>query len=187
MEINKTKIPGVLLLEPKVHGDARGFFFEVWKKDRYESAGVTWDMLQDNVSFSAKGVLRGLHFQHPRAQGKMVTTLEGAIYDVVVDIRKGSPTYGQWLGFDLSSENRHQLWVPPGLAHGFCVTSPTALVSYKCSQYYFPEDEVSLLWNDPTLSIPWPIEAGQEPSLSAKDRVGIPLKELPSERLLAYK
>lgn len=180
MNINHTSLPGVLLLEPKVFGDARGFFFESWNKERFEVAGIPLDFVQDNVSFSRQGILRGLHFQNPVSQGKLVQVLQGAVYDVAVDIRHGSPTFGQWYGVTLSAENHLQLYVPEGFAHGFCVVSETALFTYKCTDFYTPEHEYSLAWNDPDLGIDWPIT---EPSLSGKDQVGKRLGEFTPEQL----
>jgi dTDP-4-dehydrorhamnose 3,5-epimerase len=132
-------LPGVLLVEPKVFGDGRGFFYESYQQRRYAEAGIPGPFVQDNVSRSARGTLRGLHFQHPRAQGKLVSVLAGAVFDVAVDIRRGSPTFARWFGVELSGENKRQLWVPPGFAHGFCVLSETADFAYKCTDYYAPE------------------------------------------------
>ncbi|RLA16737.1 MAG: dTDP-4-dehydrorhamnose 3,5-epimerase [Gammaproteobacteria bacterium] len=183
MKIEKTTLPGVLLVKPKLFGDTRGFFIETWNRDRYAEQGLDVDFVQDNLSFSRKGILRGLHFQNPHGQGKLVQVLEGEVFDVAVDIRKGSPTFGQWLGVNLSSENRHQFYVPAGFAHGFCVLSETALFSYKCSDLYHPEHECSILWNDPDLKIDWPVSA---PQLSEKDRSGRLLRELPETSLPEY-
>lgn len=183
MEVLETRLPGVVLLKPKVFGDERGFFMESWNRQKYEALGVPGDFVQDNLSFSRRGVLRGLHYQQPNAQGKLVSVLQGEVLDVAVDIRQGSPTFGQWESFVLSSENRHQLYVPEGFAHGFCVTSDTALFAYKCTRYYSPADEASILWNDPDLAIDWP---PMEFELSAKDRDGVPLKDMPAERLPRY-
>ncbi|MGI9213969.1 MAG: dTDP-4-dehydrorhamnose 3,5-epimerase, partial [Methylococcaceae bacterium] len=146
MNINHTSLPGVLLLEPKVFGDARGFFFESWNKERFEAAGIPLDFVQDNVSFSRQGILRGLHFQNPVSQGKLVQVLQGAVYDVAVDIRHGSPTFGHWYGVTLSAQKHLQLYVPEGFAHGFCVVSEMALFTYKCTDFYTPEHEYSLAW-----------------------------------------
>ena len=142
MNVIETKLPGVLIVEPKVFGDDRGYFFETWQKSRYEAMGIKGKFVQDNVSFSAHGVLRGLHYQHPHDQGKLVSVLQGEVFDVAVDIRVGSPTFGQWVGVHLSGDNYRQLWIPPGFAHGFCVLSDTALVAYKCTDYYAPGAEV---------------------------------------------
>lgn len=174
MQVNKTSLSGALLIEPKAFGDHRGFFLETWQQKRYEEAGLPKVFVQDNCSFSSKGVLRGLHFQLPRSQGKLVSVLLGEIYDVIVDIRQGSPTFGKWEGFKLSGENHHQLWVPAGFAHGFCVTSEKALVTYKVDEFYYPQEEASLLWNDPSLKINWP---KLEFQLSAKDQKGKLLKD----------
>jgi len=167
MQITESNLLGVLLIEPKVYGDQRGFFIETWQAERYAKAGIDGPFVQDNLSFSKKGVLRGLHFQNPNPQGKLVSVLSGEVFDVVVDVRVGSPTFGKWEGYNLSSDNMLQLWVPEGFAHGFCVTSDTALFVYKCTSSYSPENEYSLRWDDPGLSIKWPINS---PSLSEKDR-----------------
>ncbi len=183
MQVLTTSLPGVLILEPRVFGDARGFFMESWNRARYAEAGIDVDFVQDNLSFSRRGVLRGLHFQNPHAQGKLVYVLQGAVYDVAVDIRVGSPTFGQWAAVELSAENRRQFYIPPGFAHGFCVTSETALFAYKCTDLYHPETEGCVLWNDPDLAIDWPLA---DPELSAKDRAGQRLAEFPPERLPRY-
>lgn len=180
MQIIPSRLAGALIIEPRVFGDARGFFLETWNKARYLEAGVELDFVQDNLSFSQRGVLRGLHFQNPNPQGKLVQVLQGEVFDVAVDIRVGSPTFGQWESVVLSAENRRQFYVPPGFAHGFCVTSETALFAYKCTDLYNPAAEGSVLWNDPDLGIPWPVDA---PALSAKDRDGIRLRDFPCERL----
>lgn len=180
MNITQTPLPGVLLIEPKVFGDARGFFFETWNSQRYTEAGLDRVFVQDNVSLSRQGILRGLHFQNPIPQGKLVQVLQGAVYDVAVDIRRGSPTFGQSYGVTLSDENHLQLFVPEGFAHGFCVISETALFSYKCTDFYAPTHEYSLAWNDPDLGIDWPIS---EPNLSAKDQVGKRLKDFTQSEL----
>lgn len=180
MNVIATALPGALIIEPRVFGDSRGFFLESWQRDRYAAAGLPADFVQDNLSLSRRGVLRGLHFQHPRGQGKLVYVLQGEVYDVAVDIRPDSPTFGRWEGVLLSAENKRQFYVPPGFAHGFCVTSDTALFAYKCSEIYDPTVEGCILWNDPDLGIPWPIDA---PELSTKDRQGIRLADYPRERL----
>ncbi|RDH87441.1 MAG: dTDP-4-dehydrorhamnose 3,5-epimerase [endosymbiont of Escarpia spicata] len=180
MKVIETELPGVLIIEPKIFGDERGFFAETWNKQLYTEAGITSDFVQDNLSMSRRGVLRGLHFQNPNAQGKLVTVLQGEVYDVAVDIRRGSPTFGQWASVSLSSENRRLIYIPEGFAHGFCVTSETALFSYKCTDRYNPGAEGSILWNDLDLAIDWPID---NPELSAKDQEGIRLKDFPIERL----
>ena len=167
MNVIKTKLDGCVIIEPKVFGDERGFFLETFQAERYISeAGITLPFVQDNHSRSSKSVLRGLHFQKTKPQGKLVRVVRGQVYDVAVDIRKGSPTYGQWEGLILSEENKTQLWVPPGFAHGFVVLSDIADFEYKCTDYYDPSDEGSILWNDSDLDIPWPID---NPILSNKD------------------
>ena len=167
MNVIKTKLDGCVIIEPKVFGDERGFFLETFQAERYASeAGITLPFVQDNHSRSSKSVLRGLHFQKTKPQGKLVRVVRGQVYDVAVDIRNGSPTYGQWEGLILSEENKTQLWVPPGFAHGFVVLSDTADFEYKCTDYYDPSDEGSILWNDSDLDIPWPIG---NPILSNKD------------------
>jgi dTDP-4-dehydrorhamnose 3,5-epimerase len=172
MEIRELSLPGVLLLEPKVHKDPRGYFYESFRADRLTAAGVP-AFVQDNQSFSSQGTLRGLHYQLDRPQGKLIRTLRGSILDVVVDIRVGSPTFGRWLTEELSAENFRQVYVPPGYAHGFLVTSDVAEVLYKCTDYYSgAADQRGVLWNDPRLGIPWPIA---QPLLSDKDRVLLPL------------
>jgi dTDP-4-dehydrorhamnose 3,5-epimerase len=176
----KTELPGVILVEPRVFTDDRGWFFETWNGPRYQALGIPGEMRQDNVSFSTRGVVRGLHYQHPHAQGKLVSVLEGEIFDVAVDIRIGSPTFGHWHGVTLSAENHRQLYIPTGFAHGFCVTSAAALVLYKCTEVYRPECEASLLWNDAKLAIDWPVT---EPRLSPKDRAAPCLSEVPVDRL----
>lgn len=184
MKVNETELPGVKIIEPKVFGDERGFFMESWNRERYQALGLPGEFVQDNLSRSAKGVLRGLHFQNPNAQGKLVQVLDGEVFDVVVDIRRGSPTFGRWVGAVLSAENRHQLWAPPGLAHGFCVTSESALFAYKVTDRYNPEAELSLAWDDPDIGIEWPLEGA--PELSEKDRAGVRLRDLREDRLLSY-
>jgi dTDP-4-dehydrorhamnose 3,5-epimerase len=166
MNVNKTAIPGVLIIEPKVSGDARGFFTEVYQADRYATHGIAQRFVQDNLSRSVKHTLRGLHFQNPKAQGKLVTVLRGAVLDVAVDVRLDSPTFGQHVALELNDENRHQLWVPRGLAHGFVVRSDMADFFYKCDEFYSPADEIVLRWDDPVLGIDWRCDA---PILSARD------------------
>jgi len=167
MKVITTQLPGVVLIEPKVFGDARGFFLETFNAQRYaEMAGIEAIFVQDNQSFSAQGVLRGLHFQRQYPQGKLVYVTSGSVFDVAVDIRKDSPTFKQWVGVTLTAENHQQFYVPPGFAHGFCVLSETAHFHYKCTEYYHPEDEGSLRWNDPEVQIEWPID---NPLLSTKD------------------
>lgn len=167
MNVIKTKLEDCIIIEPEVFGDERGFFLETFQVDRYaDLAGITLPFVQDNHSRSSKGVLRGLHFQQTKPQGKLVRVVRGEVYDVAADIRLGSPTYGQWEAVILSEENKTQLWVPPGFAHGFVVLSETADFEYKCTDFYDPSDEGSLLWNDPSLNIAWPID---NPRLSDKD------------------
>ncbi|MEO8796376.1 MAG: dTDP-4-dehydrorhamnose 3,5-epimerase [Polyangiaceae bacterium] len=176
MNIVETSLPGVLLIEPRVFGDARGFFFESFHQERYAKAGITQPFVQDNVSRSAKGTLRGLHFQEPKGQGKLVFVTQGSVFDVVVDVRKGSPSFGESFGVELSDENHKQLWVPAGFAHGFCVTSDLADFAYKCTSYYAPEHERAILWNDPALAIAWPASV---PTLSPKDAAAPLLRDAP--------
>lgn len=177
MNVINTKIPDVAIIEPKVFGDERGFFLETFQLERYlEEAGINLPFVQDNHSRSGKNVLRGLHFQKSKPQGKLVRVVRGEVFDVAVDIRKGSPSYGQWAGVYLSEENKRQFWVPPGLAHGFVVLSEVADFEYKCTDYYDPSDEGSLIWNDPDVGIEWP--EGIEPILSVKDQTALHLKDL---------
>lgn len=177
MNVIKTSIEGALIIEPKVFGDERGFFLETFQAERYkERVGIDLPFVQDNHSRSAKNVLRGLHFQKTKPQGKLVRVVRGEVFDVAVDIRQDSPTYGLWAGVLLSEENKRQFWVPPGLAHGFVVLSEVADFEYKCTDYYDPSDEGCLMWNDPTVDIEWP--EGIEPILSAKDQAGNTLGEL---------
>lgn len=180
MKVIPCDLEGLLLIEPKVFGDARGFFLETWNERRYREAGIPGPFVQDNLSFSRRGAVRGLHFQNPSAQGKLVYVLQGEVFDVAVDLRRSSPTFGRWYGVTLSSDNKRQLYIPPGFAHGFAVVSETALFAYKCTDFYAPEHETTLLWNDPDLAIPWPVE---EPVLSEKDRHGLRLRDLPEEKL----
>ncbi|HSK65492.1 MAG TPA: dTDP-4-dehydrorhamnose 3,5-epimerase [Anaerolineales bacterium] len=176
MKILSTAIPDVLLIEPKVFKDERGFFLESYQKKQFEQAGIKADFVQDNHSKSCRGTLRGLHYQIRQPQGKLVRVIAGEVFDVAVDIRKNSPTFGQWVGDFLSAENKRMLWVPPGFAHGFLVTSAEAEVLYKASDYYAPEWERSIIWNDPSIGVSWPVEGGI-PILSAKDSQGKLLKE----------
>jgi len=181
MKVIETRLPGVLIIEPKVFGDARGFFLETWNHERYRAAGfpnVTF--VQDNHSRSQKGVLRGLHFQLNHPQGKLVQVATGAVFDVAVDVCPESPTYSQWVGTELSEENHRQLWIPPGYAHGFCVLSDVADFQYKCTEFYHPGDEYGVLWNDPDIGIDWPI---LEPLLSQKDAVLPKLTDMSREQL----
>jgi len=175
MNVTETKLAGVLIFEPKVFGDSRGFFKETFQAERYREAGIEYTFVQDNYSRSQKGVLRGLHFQITKPQGKLVSCPKGAVFDVAVDIDPNSTTYGQYVGVELTEENHKQLWVPPGYAHGFCVLSETADFQYKCTDYYDPSDEGGVIWNDPDVAIEWPIA---NPSLSSKDALLPTLKEL---------
>lgn len=177
MNILTTNIEGVLIIEPKVFGDSRGYFLESFHAKRYQDAGITQNFVQDNLSLSSRGVLRGLHFQNPNAQGKLVSAPFGEVFDVAVDIRRASPTFGQWVGVHLSGENCRQLWIPPGLAHGFVVLSEKALFSYKCTDYYAPQHEHTIIWNDPDIGIKWPIMA-DDIKLSPKDLAGKRLKDM---------
>ncbi|MFN9470779.1 dTDP-4-dehydrorhamnose 3,5-epimerase [Acidovorax sp.] len=176
MQATRLAIPDVVLIEPKVFGDARGFFFESFNQRAFnEATGTDHDFVQDNHSRSARGVLRGLHYQVQQPQGKLVRVVRGAVFDVAVDIRKGSPTFGQWVGEELSEDNHRQLWVPPGFAHGFLVLSETAEFLYKTTDYYAPAHERCIIWNDPSIGIAWP-DIGANPLLSAKDQQGLALE-----------
>jgi dTDP-4-dehydrorhamnose 3,5-epimerase len=183
VNVVETDLPGVLIIEPKVFGDERGFFMESWNGRRYEEAGLPGRFVQDNLSFSTHGVLRGLHFQNPQPQGKLVSVLRGEVFDVAVDIRVGSPTFGKWTGVTLSAESKRQLYVPPDFAHGFVVTSESALFFYKCTDYYASSSEGIVLWNDPGIGIEWPTDA---PILSERDSAAPPLKEIPEKVLPRY-
>lgn len=170
MRIAPTEIPDVLIIEPKVFGDERGFLFESWNRRTLADLGLDIDFVQDNHSRSAKNVLRGLHYQIEHAQGKIVRAVVGEIFDVAVDLRRGSPTFGKWVGFMLSAENKRMAWIPPGFAHGYCVVSDIAECLYKTTDYWSPEHERTLAWDDPALAIPWPLSG--PPILAAKDAVG---------------
>ena len=183
MKVEPASIPELLIIEPTVFGDARGFFMESYSRERYAEAGLPRDFVQDNVSLSARGILRGLHLQHPRDQGKLCQVLEGEVFDVAVDVRVGSPTFGQWEGLTLSSDNKRQFYIPPGFAHGFCVLSERALFSYKCTDFYSASSELGVAWNDPDIGITWPIDA---PQLSAKDADNPRLKDIPPSELPTY-
>jgi dTDP-4-dehydrorhamnose 3,5-epimerase len=180
MKVTQSALLGVRVVELRVFRDERGYFLETWSEERYAAAGIDARFVQDNLSYSRGGVLRGLHFQEPHAQGKLVSVLRGEVFDVAVDVRVGSPTFGRWEGFTLSAENGRQLYLPPGFAHGFVVTSEDALFAYKCTDYYHPGAERTLLWSDPELGIEWPVES---PLVSPKDRGGLPLREVPPEHL----
>lgn len=179
MKVEATAIPGLIIIEPRAFSDDRGVFFETWSQARYAHAGVPEKFVQDNVSRSSRGVLRGLHYQHPNAQGKLLSVLEGEIFDIAVDIRRGSPTFKQWVGVTLSAENRRQLYVPAGCAHGFQAMSANATVLYKCTEYYDSASELSVSWSDDVLAIPWPLP----PILSDKDGEAPRLREIPHARL----
>jgi dTDP-4-dehydrorhamnose 3,5-epimerase len=183
MDVMETALPGVLIVEPRVFRDRRGAFVESWHQDRYRSIGIDVDYAQDNVSISRRGVLRGLHFQYPSSQAKLITALDGVIFDVAVDVRSGSPSFGTWVGVELSGESFRQLFVPEGFAHGFLVLSESACVLYKCSRFYSPSDERSLHWDDPDIGIEWP---DPEPILSEKDRNAPRLREFASGLLPPY-
>lgn len=167
MRFRETDVPGVILVEPDVFTDARGFFLETYHQGKYAEGGIPGPFVQDNFSRSIRGTLRGLHYQLQEAQGKLVMAVEGSVFDVAVDVRRGSPTFGRWLGIELSAENKCQLYIPPGFAHGFCVLSETAAFIYKCTRFYEPKEERGIIWNDRSLGIRWPVA---EPLLSAKDR-----------------
>jgi dTDP-4-dehydrorhamnose 3,5-epimerase len=169
MNIIKTALPGVLIIEPKIFGDARGFFLETFQAERYAGSGIPGPFIQDNLSRSVRGTLRGLHFQHPKSQGKLGTVLRGAVRDVVVDVRVGSPTFAMHVAVDLDDQNHRQIWVPRGFAHGFAVLSDSADFFYKCDEFYSPADEKVLLWNDPKLGIDWGVDA---PVLAPRDKEG---------------
>lgn len=183
MTAEETALPGVLLLRPRVFADDRGHFLETWRRERYAQAGVAGDFVQDNASYSHRGVLRGLHFQQPYGQGKLVSVLLGEVWDVAVDVRAGSPTFGRWVGYTLSAANGHQLWIPPGFAHGFVVTSDQAVFSYKCTDVYHPEAELTIRWDDPDLAVAWPVVPTR---VAEKDAAAPTLGEIPAERLPRY-
>jgi dTDP-4-dehydrorhamnose 3,5-epimerase len=183
MKVIKTKLDGALVFEPKVFGDERGFFMETWNYDRYKEAGLGVKFIQSNLSKSTKGVLRGLHFQNPNPQGKLVQILQGEVFDVAVDIRLGSPTFGQWHGELLSAENKRQFYIPEGFAHGFCVLSEEALFSYMCTNVYDAQADCSIIWNDDSIGIEWPIS---NPSLSEKDKHAESLNTIDNSRLPTY-
>lgn len=178
MKCLTTSLEDVFLLEPKIYEDGRGFFLESWNRRTFDSIGISGDFVQDNHSLSVKNTLRGMHFQKPHAQGKLVWVIEGEVWDVAVDLRKESPTFGRWQGFYINDANKFRLWIPPGFAHGFLVTSERAQFCYKCTDYYKPECEKTLLWNDPDVGIQWPLPSGQSPLLSSKDKNGKTFIEL---------
>ena len=172
MEFVRTQLPDVVLIKPRVHGDSRGFFMEIWHQQKFTEAGVAATFVQDNHSRSAKHILRGLHYQILQPQGKLVRVVAGAVFDVAVDMRKSSQTFGQWVGVELSADNNHMLWVPPGFAHGFLVLSDTADFVYKCTDFYAPQHERTLAWNDKDVGVAWPLSPSMKPLLSGKDAEG---------------
>ena len=180
MNVIPCELAGLLILEPKVFGDPRGFFLETWNQRRYREVGLDLNFVQDNLSLSRQDTLRGLHFQNPTPQGKLVSVWQGEVFDVVVDLRRSSPTFARSHGLRLSADNKRQFFIPPGFAHGFVVLSETALFHYKCTDFYTPKDELTLRWDDPDLAIEWPVPA---PVLSAKDATAPRLRDLPRERL----
>jgi dTDP-4-dehydrorhamnose 3,5-epimerase len=182
MRITRSKIPDVLIIQPDVFGDNRGFFMESWHAEKYKENGLDVSFVQDNHSRSQRGVLRGLHYQLKRPQGKLIRVINGTVFDVAVDIRKGSPAFGQWVGTELSGDNHAQLYIPPGFAHGFCVVSDHADFLYKCTEYYAPEDEHGIIWNDPDIGIDWP---GDDFTISEKDAKNSFLKSM-EDRLPVY-
>ena len=188
MNIITTNLPGVIVIEPKVYVDKRGFFLETFREDVLLQAGINAHFVQDNHSRSSQGVLRGLHYQMTQKQGKLVRVATGSVFDVVVDVRSGSPTFGQWYGTELNEDNMKMMYVPPGFAHGFVVLSETADFIYKCTDYYHPESEQGIAWDDPDLNIDWSIaEIAEKISLSDKDKQNVKLKDQPAEKLPAYK
>tara|TARA_B110000914_G_scaffold88888_1_gene78152 strand:- start:139 stop:741 length:603 start_codon:yes stop_codon:yes gene_type:complete len=188
MNIITTNLPGVIVIEPKVYSDKRGFFLETFREDVLLQAGINAHFVQDNHTRSSQGVLRGLHYQMTQTQGKLVRVAAGSVFDVVVDVRSGSPTFGQWYGTELNEDNIKMIYVPPGFAHGFVVLSETADFIYKCTDYYHPESEQGIAWDDPDLNIDWSIaEIAEKISLSDKDKQNVKLKDQPAEKLPAYK
>jgi dTDP-4-dehydrorhamnose 3,5-epimerase len=184
MKAIETALPGVVIIEPRILKDARGFFMETWNQARYEQAGLPAGFVQDNLSMSVRGVLRGLHLQNPHQQGKLVYVLQGEVFDAAVDIRRGSPTFGQWFGCTLSSDNGLQLYIPEGFAHGFLVTSETALFAYKCTNFYNQHAEMTIRWDDPDIGIDWPT---RRPIVSEKDAGGLRLKEIDPDQLPRFR
>ena len=180
MQATPSAIPEVILLEPKVFGDERGFFLESWSRRGFAELGIDHDFVQDNHSLSVQGILRGLHYQTEHTQGKLVRVVSGEVFDVAVDMRRASPTFGRWVGFTLSAANRRMLWVPPGFAHGFYVSGERAEFLYKCPDFYDPAYEVAIRWDDPDIGIAWPLVDGTAPTLSAKDAAGLSFREAPS-------
>ena len=183
MKVEKSELQGALIIEPDTFRDKRGYFMETYHKEKYEQLGLGTHFVQDNLSYSVRGALRGLHYQYPNAQTKLVQVIKGEIFDVILDIRRGSPTFGQWTGVNLSDKNNRQFYVPAGFAHGFCVLSDSTIVSYKCSEFYAPESEGGILWQDPCVGIIWPVS---DPLLSDKDRNYPCLNDVPEGRLPVY-
>lgn len=183
MNVRDTGLPGVILIEPEIYSDGRGYFLETFQAARYAAAGIPGPFVQDNISFSGPRVLRGLHFQNPNGQAKLIYAADGEIFDVAVDVRRGSPHFGRWTGARLTAENGHQLYIPAGFAHGFCVLSQHARVAYKCDTLYDKAAELSVLWNDPAIGIEWPV---QSPILSPKDAAALPLRDIDPARLPRY-
>ncbi len=181
MNIIETPLPGVLVFEPRAYPDARGYFLETWNRDRYREVGLSGEFVQDNISYSSQGTLRGLHFQHPHGQGKLVQALTGEVFDVAVDIRPNAPTFGQWYGVVLRAESHNQMYIPAGFAHGFYVLSEMAHFSYKCTDFYAPEAEGGIAWDDPGIGISWPLRG--TPNLSDKDTRYGSLSQYPVEKL----
>jgi len=177
MEFERTAIPEVVLIRPKVFGDARGFFFESWEERKFAAGGIDARFVQDNHSRSARNILRGLHYQIQQPQGKLVRVATGAVFDVAVDVRRSSPTFGRWVGSTLSAENQHMLWIPPGFAHGFLVLSESTDFLYRCTDFWAAQYERAIRWDDPDLAIDWPLSEGVTPILSAKDAAAKPFKE----------
>jgi dTDP-4-dehydrorhamnose 3,5-epimerase len=177
MEFTPLATPDVVLIQPKVFGDSRGYFFESWERRKFAAGGIEADFVQDNQSRSSQHILRGLHYQIQQPQGKLVRVVTGTVFDVAVDIRRSSRTFGRWVGAVLSEENHHMLWVPPGFAHGFLVLSEHAHFVYRCTDYWAPEYERSIIWNDPELGVKWPVPPGIEPVISAKDARGVKFRD----------
>lgn len=179
MKVENTRLKDVFIITPEIFGDDRGFFLESWNSKNFRSAGLDINFVQDNTSRSSKGILRGLHFQLNQPQGKLVKVSRGEVFDVAVDLRRSSPSFGQWFGITLNDINHKMLWIPEGFAHGFCVTSSTADFQYKCTNYYDPDSEFTLAWNDPTVGISWPLPDQKSPTLSGKDRDPLAWSEIP--------
>lgn len=180
MNIRKTDFPGLIFIEPKIFSDSRGWFLETWNDELYKEIGVIGPFVQDNLSYSSKGVVRGLHYQKPHTQGKLVSAIQGSVWDVVVDLRKNSPKFGEWVAFTLTGEKKEQLFIPAGFAHGFCVLSSTALFQYKCTDKYSLSSEQGIMWNDPDLNISWP---KNNPLISEKDKKHLYFKDLTDDLL----